>query len=253
VTYGVCLAVAGVVGTAMLPREIEDREVPEHFIDPPLSEHSEEGLGIHYPVVDGPANPGASRPLGLRSRAFAAALAINLGNGWMLYGVRNALVPAYVTDQLHHTAVWAGGAFFLASLVQVAVLFKAGGLADSRGRRPAMIIGAASALVASAVLVLPAHTAAFLLAMAGLGVAAAFISSAPAAVVGDVAQGAGGRGVALFSMASDFGAVVGPLLAGFLADRYSYSVAFGSSVIVLSFSLFCCLIMQETRQPRPAQ
>jgi MFS family permease len=152
---------------------------------------------------------------------------------------------------LHHTAVWAGGAFFVASLIQVLVLVKAGGLADTWGRKPTMIIGAISALVASIVLVLPANTGAFLLSMAGLGVAAAFISSSPAAVVGDVAQGVGGRGVALFSMASDFGAVVGPLLAGYLADRYSYSIAFLSGVVVLSFSLGACLIMQETKARSP--
>jgi MFS family permease len=213
------------------------------------------GLGVPHPVTDEPGQPGQPaqtaqparpRALGLRSRPFAAALAVNLGAGWMLYGVRNALVPAYVTDVLHHSSVWAGGAFFLASAIQVVILLKAGGLADSWGRKPAMTVGAAAALAASILLLLPGQTAVFLLSMVGLGVAAAFLSSAPAAVVADVSAGAGGRGVALFSMASDFGAVVGPLLAGFLADRYSYQAAFGSSVVVLTISVSACLVMQET-------
>jgi DHA1 family multidrug resistance protein-like MFS transporter len=44
--------------------------------------------------------------------------------------------------------------------------------------------------------------------------------------VGDAAGAGGGRPVAVFSMFSDFGAIVGPLAAGFLADTVSYPVAF---------------------------
>lgn len=253
VAYGVCLGIAGCVATVLLPRAIEDSETPEHFADPVLGEHGEEGQGIHYPVtVEAGHAPDQPEPLGLKSRAFLAALAINLGNGWMLYGVRNALVPAYVTDELDHSATWAGGAFFLASLVQVAILIKAGRLTDSWGRKPGMVIGAVATLIASIVLVFPPQTGAFLLAMASLGLAAAFMSSAPAAVVGDVSQKAGGKGIALFTLASDFGAVVGPILAGWLVDQYSYSAAFMSCVAVLAFSTVCCLIMQETRPAKPA-
>jgi MFS family permease len=271
VVYGICLGIAGVLAAILLPPAIEQDETPEHFDDPVLGEHAEEGQGIHYPVTEAAGHPhDQPRPLGLRSRAFLAAMAINLGNGWMLYGVRNALVPAYVTDELNHSATWAGGAFFLASLVQVAVLVKAGSLTDSWGRKPGMVIGATATLVASIVLVFPPQTGAFLLAMASLGIAAAFMSSAPAAVVGDVSQEPepqqaegkqedggsnggkrGGKGIALFTMASDFGAVVGPIFAGWLVDTYSYSAAFVSCVVVLAFSTICCLIMQETR-PAPA-
>lgn len=250
VVYGVCLAIAGFLAVILLPGAIEAAEAPEHFDDPVLGEHGEEGQGIHYPVTVEAGHPvDQPAPLGLKSRAFLAALAINLGNGWMLYGVRNALVPAYVTDELNHSATWAGGAFFLASLVQVAALVKAGRLTDSWGRKPGMVIGAVATLIASMVLVLPPQTGAFLLAMASLGVAAAFMSSAPAAVVGDVSQRGGGKGIALFTMASDFGAVVGPILAGWLVDDYSYSAAFLSCVAVLAFSTICCLIMKETRPP----
>ncbi len=59
------------------------------------------------------------------------------------------------------------------------------------------------------------------------GVAAAFLGTAPAAAVGDAAGGRGGTAVAVFSMCSDVGAIVGPLVAGLLADPLSYPVAFG--------------------------
>ena len=59
------------------------------------------------------------------------------------------------------------------------------------------------------------------------GVAAAFLGTAPAAAVGDAAGGGRGTAVAVFSMCADLGAIIGPLVAGLLADRFSYAVAFG--------------------------
>jgi DHA1 family multidrug resistance protein-like MFS transporter len=72
-----------------------------------------------------------------------------------------------------------------------------------------------------------------------LRVAAAFMGTAPAAVVGDVAGSGGGRPVAVFSMFSDFGAIIGPLVAGFLADTVSFPVAFAvGAVLFLLTSLY---------------
>jgi MFS transporter, DHA1 family, multidrug resistance protein len=59
------------------------------------------------------------------------------------------------------------------------------------------------------------------------GVASAFLGTAPAAAVGDAARSHGGMAVALFSMCSDIGAIIGPLVAGLLADTLSYPAAFG--------------------------
>ena len=59
------------------------------------------------------------------------------------------------------------------------------------------------------------------------GVASAFLGTAPAAAVGDAAGSRGGTAVAVFSMCSDIGAIIGPLVAGLLADTLSYPAAFG--------------------------
>ena len=66
-----------------------------------------------------------------------------------------------------------------------------------------------------------------IVALCAYGVAAAFLGTAPAAAVGDAAGGRSGTAVAVFSMCSDLGAIVGPVVAGLLADRFSYGVAFG--------------------------
>lgn len=257
IIYGICLGAAGLVIVFLLPRSIADAESDEQFADPVLAEHNEEGQRVRMPVSveaghppdhldDRPDAPPSQRALGLRSRAFLAACAVNLANGWVLYGVRNSLVPSYVVDVLGHSATWMGMAFFIASIIQILALVKAGQWTDSWGRKPVMIIGATLALAGSALLLPPGATGLFLMSMISMGAAAALLSSAPAAVVGDVTQGHSGRGIALFSMASDFGGVMGPVLAGLLADELSFTAAYVSCAVVCSIAVVAALLMQET-------
>jgi MFS family permease len=70
-------------------------------------------------------------------------------------------------------------------------------------------------------------------ALCAYGVAAAFLGTAPAASVGDATGGSRGTPVAVFSMCSDTGAIVGPIVAGVLADRFSYGWAFGLGAALL--------------------
>jgi MFS family permease len=65
------------------------------------------------------------------------------------------------------------------------------------------------------------------------GVSAAFLGTAPAASVGDASGARGGTPVAIFSMSSDVGAILGPLVAGFLADSVGYPVAFAVGAALL--------------------
>ncbi len=86
----------------------------------------------------------------------------------------------------------------------------------------------------------------FLLAMMAVGVGGAFVGTAPGAVVGDVMDGRGGRVVAVFQMSSDLGAITGPLVAGFLADKVSFGSAFTATAVVLFIALAMSLRMLET-------
>jgi MFS family permease len=179
----------------------------------------------------------------LRSRAYRAALVANLGVGWMLFGVRNSLVPLYVIEELGKTAAWAGAGLLAGSMAQAVGLLRAGRLSDTWGRRPSLVLGAALTTAATAVLALPPHTAVFLLAMAAVGLGASLLSSVPAAVVGDVSPQRGGRVVAVFSMVADLGAVTGPLVAGWLTDTAGFQVAFGVTAAVLALGLLTALGM----------
>jgi MFS family permease len=70
---------------------------------------------------------------------------------------------------------------------------------------------------------------------------------APSAAVGDVAAGRGGTVVAAFQMSADLGAVMGPLVAGWLADDYSFGAAFGATAGVFVLGLLAALLSTETR------
>jgi MFS family permease len=185
----------------------------------------------------------------LRQRAYVAALVANLGVGWMLFGVRNSLVPLYVTEELGRTVAWAGAGLLAGSLAQAVGLLRSGRLADTWGRRPTLVLGAALATASTAVLVLPPALWIFLVAMAAFGLAASFLASVPAALVADVSPARGGRVVAVFQMSADLGAIVGPLVAGWLTDVASYQAAFAVTTAVMAAGLVTALSLPRRKAP----
>lgn len=190
----------------------------------------------------------------LRVSGYRAALLVNLGSGWALFGVRSSLIPLFVTEGLGKSATWTGIGFFVSAAAQGALLVPAGRLADTVGRRPAMIIGGSVATLSMGLLASFGSLGVYVLAMALFGSASAFLSVAPSAAVGDVVAGRGGTVVAAFQMSSDFGAVVGPLVAGWLADQYSFSAAFAATTGVVAVGLLAAVASRETRhesQPDP--
>jgi MFS family permease len=200
--YAATLAVAGTVGLVMLrsrgARRDEPQTVRTTFRD----------------VV--------------RDARYQAACMTNLAQGWTSFGVRSSLVPVLVVEVLNRRTWWTGVAFAVAAVAQTIAVGPAGRFVDTVGRRPAMIgagVGAGAAIMA-----VPFAPNIWLLivALCAYGVASAFLGTAPAAAVGDATGGGrSGTAVAAFSMCSDIGAIIGPLVAGLLADVVSYPVAFG--------------------------
>lgn len=203
------------------------------------------------PVHTGPDLDAGPVPLrvAFRSRAYVAALVANLGVGWVLFGVRNSLVPLYVTEELGRTVAWAGAGLLAGSLAQALGLLRSGRLVDGWGRRPSLVLGSAVATASMAILVLPPAIGAFLLSMALFGLAASLLASAPAALVGDVSPARGGRVVAVFQMAADLGAIAGPLVAGWLTDVASFQVAFAVTAGVLGAGVVAALAVPRGGAP----
>ncbi|MEO8519579.1 MAG: MFS transporter, partial [Dermatophilaceae bacterium] len=209
--YAITLLVAGGVATVFLARTaLRDHEVAA-------------GTADHAPTTIGTA---------LRSSAYRAAVANNFAVGWAVFGVRSSLIPLFVVEGLRLGPAWTGAGLALSAVVQALVLIPAGRLVDTRGRRPFLRAGAAFGLVAGVAMALAGSAPLFLLGMALYGTGSALLGVSSAAIVGDVIGGRGGTPVATFQMASDAGAFLGPLVAGFLADAASFEVAFLATAAV---------------------
>jgi MFS family permease len=187
----------------------------------------------------------------LRQRAYVAALIAGFAGDFAIVGARSAMVPQFVTDRLHLSSGWVYFAFVVVSVVSGALLLPFGRIADTRGRRPVIIGGL---LVGSAgFLLLPVapFIGGLVLAMALLGVAGAADSVAPGAVMGDVVAGGGGTVVAVFQMAGDLGAVIGPVTAGWIADAHGYTATFVVSALVSLLPIPAVLAAPETLTRAP--
>lgn len=192
----------------------------------------------------------------LRNRAYAAALFSSLGSGWVAFGIRSSLIPLFVINGLEVGAGWTGAGFAVSSAVQALLLLPAGRLTDTGGRRFTLSLGLAIATASAVVLTVSSNVGSFLVAMALMGAGFALVSPASGAIVGDIVKGRGGTVVAAFQMASDIGAISGPIIAGWLAQSVSYSAAFAAGAGVLALCTALALTMPETRRPprpQPAQ
>ncbi len=186
----------------------------------------------------------------LRDRAYVAALVASFAGDFAVVGARSSLVPQFITDDLGRGTSWVYVAFLITSIVSGALLLPFGQIADTRGRRPVIIGGLAIGAVGF--LLLPSWTTAvsLIVSMMLLGVAGAADAVAPGAVLGDVVGSRGGTVVAVFQMAGDLGAVIGPIAAGAAADANGYGLAFAISAAVALSPLPFVLYARETLIPR---
>ena len=189
--------------------------------------------------------PQIARALG--DRAYRAAAAANLADGFATIGVRSAIVPLFVRDVLHRSAVWTGIGFGVVAALNAAALLPGGRLADRLGRRPVTIAGCLASAGGMAMLALVPGLAGYLAALAVVGLGSGLLDVGPAAMVGDILDGQGGTVVASYQMAGDVGSVTGPVTAGYLVDTASYGAAFGLAAGVLGLAAMLGLFAPETR------
>ncbi len=191
-----------------------------------------------------PDTPQSAPPLplatALRNRAYVAALVVNFGVGWMLFGVRNSLVPLYVTEDLGRTVAWAGAGLLVGSVAQAVGLLRSGRLVDGWGRRPSLVVGTALATGSVALLVGPPSTVVFLVSMAVFGPRRLPAGQRPPRSSPTSARPRR-RVVAVFQMASDSAASSARSPPGALTDAVDYQLAFGVTAAVLAAGLVAAL------------
>jgi len=183
----------------------------------------------------------------LRDRAYRAAAVANLADGFAAIGVRSAIVPLFVRDVLHRSAIWTGIGFGVVAVLNAATLLPAGRLADRLGRRPVIVAGCLVSAGGLVMLALLPGLGGYLAALAIFGLGSGLLDVGPATMLGDILGGRGGTVVASYQMAGDIGAVTGPVTAGYLVDVASYGAAFGLAAGVLGLAAGLGLAAPETR------
>ncbi|SDW64054.1 Predicted arabinose efflux permease, MFS family [Saccharopolyspora shandongensis] len=191
----------------------------------------------------------------LGQRAYRAAMLSNFSNGWAVYGVRIALVPLFVVEALRSTQSMAGVALSVFAVGNAAVLLLSGRMADKRGRKPLVLVGLLVSGLATASLGFTDSVPWFLVASLIAGMGAGILNPAQNAAVADIvgAKGKGGPVLAAFQMSADFGAILGPLIAGVLADTVSYQAAFAITGFTAVLGVVAWIGAPETRPSGPAR
>jgi len=184
----------------------------------------------------------------LKSYPYLAAMAIAFLSNWVLFGLRNSILPLFAKESLGASNTTLGLGFTIAAVVQGIALVYVGKLSDFRGRKFALMLGSFTLLTGVATIIISSHWWYYFLAMVFFGIGGAFEGTAASAVVGDLFGGKGGRVIALFQMAGDFGNIISPVLLGWLVDQHSYRPAFIATAAVFSLTLLLSAKMPETRK-----
>jgi DHA1 family multidrug resistance protein-like MFS transporter len=206
-------------------------------------------------LAEGETKP-AARPVltvreALGDSAYRAALASSFANGWSSFGVRNSLLPLFAAAALSAGPEIAGISLTAFAVGTAVVLTFSGRLADSWGRRPLVLTGLAVNAVATAAIGFSTNVPMFLVVSVIAGMGTGLLNPAQQAAVGDVVGNdrSGGKVLATFQMASDSGAIVGPILAGLLADYLGFSWAFGVTGAIVIMACFAWIGARETLEP----
>jgi len=183
----------------------------------------------------------------LSSKPYLIALIISFCSASIFFGMSRSILPVFMVEDLKSTASFLGVGFTIASIVQGILLLKAGSLSDKNGRKYSALIGSTLVTVSVIILLFTYQPWMFLISMAISGIGAAFLSTTPSAIVGDVMKGKGGQVIALFQMSGDAGAMVAPIALGFIADHYGFRPAFAASALLMFIAVFAATKLPETR------
>ena len=183
----------------------------------------------------------------LSSKPYLIALIISFCSASIFFGMSRSILPVFMVEDLKSSASFLGVGFTIASIVQGILLLKAGSLSDKNGRKYSALIGSTLVTVSVIILLFTYQPWMFLISMAISGIGAAFLSTTPSAIVGDVMKGKGGQVIALFQMSGDAGAMVAPIALGFIADHYGFRPAFAASALLMFIAVFAATKLPETR------
>ena len=183
----------------------------------------------------------------LALKPYRYALIISFITSWVLFGMSRSILPLFMVEEIKVTPSFMGLGFTITTIINGALLLKAGKLSDLRGRRFAAVIGSSFLTLSILAYAFTTHPWMFIAASVIIGFGGAFLSTTPSSIVGDVLEGKGGQVIGLFQMAGDAGAMVAPVVLGAVADHFGFRPAFLVSAVLMSCAVLVATKLPETR------
>jgi len=177
-------------------------------------------------------------------KPYRIALVISFSTGFIIFGMGRSIVPLFMVEDMHVSTTYMGVGFTIASIVNGALLLRAGRLSDEKGRRLVAVIGSTALFISTALLAVTVAPWIFFPSMVFSGIAGAYLATVPGSLIGDVLKGKGGQVIAVQQMSGDFAAMVSPVLLGAISDAGGFRPAF-----ILSAILMAAVVMVTTRIP----
>lgn len=163
-----------------------------------------------------------------KDSAYRSALVGAFANGWSNFGVRVATVPLFAAALFEHGGATAGLAMATFAVGNTLSLQFAGTLSDRIGRKPLIISGLVINAIFTGAMGFATGFWPLLIISAAAGFGAGMLNPAQQASLADVigSKRSGGKVLANFQMAQDFGAITGPILVGAIAQTMGFQYGF---------------------------
>lgn len=194
--------------------------------------------------------PGPSRRVVrdlLRVPGFKTALFLSFTYLWVIGTIFNTLLSLFAKDELGMSTAAIGATFAVVAAVEFLVLFPAGSIADSRGRKPVMVPSLAGLVVTMAILGWSTSPAMLVTILAAMSVASGFAGVPPAAMLSDLVPSEhSGRATGAFRFCGDLAFFFGPLIAGAAAKAFGFETTFLITAAVPAMALLLMLRTAET-------
>ncbi|MGO3343668.1 MAG: MFS transporter [Glutamicibacter arilaitensis] len=189
----------------------------------------------------------------LVSPAYRAALFSGFSYGWLAFGVRNSMIPLFALAVFGQSmgATAAGISMTVFAIGNGCALVFSGRLTDSIGRKIPVILGMSVLLLSIGAMGYSTSLVGFIVFSVLAGIGGGLLGPAQQASVADVIGSGrnGGKALAGFQMCTDLGSIIGPLLAGALADMISFQLAFNISAVVGLVGVIAWLLVPKTIKP----